>query len=60
MINKTKSQEVSELSSVKSWDDAIAFAQAKIRELKKAVAGFEAAKTRGDVWPAAEDSATRN
>ena len=39
-----------ELSAVESWDDAIIFAEAKIRELKASIQGFRMAKERGDKW----------
>jgi len=41
-----------------SWDGAISFAKAKIRELKRAIEGFKMAKKRGDQWPG--ESATQN
>ncbi len=49
---------VENLNSALSWDDAISFAKAKIRELSRAVEGFEMAKKRGDEWPI--KSATQN
>ena len=46
-MNNPKCQE---LSAVENWEDAIAFTEAKIRELKEAVRGFRMAKERGDKW----------
>jgi hypothetical protein len=46
-MNKARCQQI---SSVENWDDAIAFAEAKIKELKEAIRGFRSAKERGDPW----------
>lgn len=40
------------------WDGAIAFTKAKIRELKRALVGLQAAKKRGDKWPEVNKRAT--
>src|ERR1700722_18299646 len=49
MINKHRGV-CQELSAVESWDDAITFTEAKIRELKASIQGFKMAKDRGDKW----------
>jgi ribosomal protein L17 len=47
---------VENLDSALSWDDAISFAKAKIKELNRAIEGFEMAKKRGDLWPTTKDA----
>ncbi len=47
-----------EQSAVKSWDDAIRFAKAKIKELEDSIEGAEIAQKRGDPWPG--EAATHN
>jgi hypothetical protein len=51
----TKSRKSQAKSSVENknsgWEGAIAFTKAKIKELKKALAGLQAARKRGDQWP---------
>ena len=44
------------ISAMENWDDAIAFTEAKIEELKDAIRGFMRAKQRGEAWPGTQSS----
>lgn len=51
MYTKKQKSQPNSLQNASGWDEAIAFAKARIKELTKVVEGFKAAKKRGDVWP---------